>query len=101
MFNLSERPIERGSARRSRLRWKRPHLHEKRLSLGRFRWETYPGGRECSHEVSLRLYLELRDLWVGLYWEHNEFERWCFYLCLIPCLPLRIKFLRSWGGRFP
>jgi hypothetical protein len=72
----------------------------RRFFLGRWRWESQRLGRAVSHEVSASIYFEPRDLWVGLYWEHDEFERWCFYLCLLPCLPLRVKFRRSWGGRF-
>jgi len=82
------------------LRWTRPSFY-RNLCLSRITWETTPARGECSHEVSVRLLWEKRDLWIGLYWEHNEFERWCFYFVLIPTVVLRVKYLRSWGGRFP
>lgn len=37
---------------------------------------------------------EPRDLWIGLYWTpRHAGEGWWvdLYLCLLPCLPLRIK----------
>lgn len=80
-------------------RCKGPRFY-RNLCLGRLAWETYPQGRECSHEVSIRLLWELRDLWVGLFWQNDEYERWVFYFILIPTLVLRVKFRRSWGGRF-
>lgn len=77
-----------------------PGDNRRRVRLGRWNWERMRAGREVSHEITAQVCFEPRDLWVGLYWEHREFERWVFYLCLVPCLPLRIKFQRSHGGRF-
>lgn len=82
------------------IRWKRPYRFERRLCLGRWHWERWLSAHEVSHEISVWTYLEPQDLWIGLFWEHNEYERWCFYLCLLPMWVLRIKFRRSHGGRF-
>lgn len=45
--------------------------------------------------------LDLRDLWVGVYWDVEELQMECgpmdlvhkmlhIYVCLIPCLPIHI-----------
>ena len=71
-----------------------------RFALSRIYWQT-PNERGASgrlrHEVSIAVCWEPRDLWAGLFWEHNECERWVFYLCVLPCFPLRIKYRRHWG----
>jgi hypothetical protein len=44
-----------------------------------------------------RMYWEIRDLWVGCYWGFDRRGRmWklTVYLCLIPCLPLRLTWSR-------
>lgn len=47
-------------------------------------------------------YVELRDTWVGLYWDHKIqgwdggwWESWSFYLVLIPTIVLRMDVDRS------
>jgi hypothetical protein len=43
------------------------------------------------------MYWEIRDLWVGCYWDFDRRGRmWklTVYLCLIPCLPLRLTWSR-------
>ena len=44
------------------------------------------------------LLLEPRDLWVGLYWNkvENKSQRMDIYICIIPCLPLRISRYLTW-----
>lgn len=57
--------------------------------------------------LRIRLFFEPRDLWVGLYWNGPYFQhiedgygleppeqRIDFYLCLLPCLPLKFTFWR-------
>ena len=43
---------------------------------------------------SVRVLWEPRDLWIGIYWNHerhNGFitETLDIYVCLVPCLPIR------------
>lgn len=52
--------------------------------------------------IRLRILLEPRDMWLGLYWDHpvrgwdgGWWEGWEFYLCLLPCLPLLLTINRS------
>lgn len=47
--------------------------------------------------MKLDLFFEPRHLWIGIYWTiqrqyvGNRFDRWLLiYLCLIPCVPLRL-----------
>lgn len=57
--------------------------------------------RTCEVPPHLRLYdgtyckvqfqLELRDMWIGLFWRKTAF--WHFYICLVPCLPLHITWV--------
>ena len=82
------------------LRMIRPYRIPRRWYLARIRWENGPNTVEISHEITISLCFEPRDLCIGLYWDNNEFERWIFYLYFFPCLPLRVKFCRSHGGRF-
>ena len=47
----------------------------------------------CFREA--RVIFEKRDLWVGCYWDYQRRGRmWrlTVYLCLVPCLPLRLTF---------
>ena len=73
---------------------------ERRLVLTRIYWNTgawRPNGSTfCSHKLSISVCWKWQDLWVGLFIKP---ELWGFilYLCLIPCLPIRIHFKRSYG----
>lgn len=40
---------------------------------------------------------EPRDLWVGAYWDTSEYKSLILFICLIPCLPLRLHFKKSYG----
>ncbi|MFH5804723.1 hypothetical protein [Alienimonas sp. DA493] len=55
-----------------------------------------------SHKLSAALLWEPRDIWVGLYWTHRDGGGSRFlYVCLLPCLPLRVHLKTSYSGRFP
>lgn len=54
--------------------------------------------------VSIRIYWEPRDCWIGFYWTFTRGkcntidapvlhwdEEWHLYICLLPCLPLHIQ----------
>jgi hypothetical protein len=69
-------------------------------SFGWNRGEVGMGTGGYSRRVCLRLIWEPRDLWIGLYWEGNRND-WRAYLCLFPCLPIRLHVQRSFGGIFP
>jgi hypothetical protein len=57
-------------------------------------------GEAYSCRLSIRVLFEPRDLWLGAYWKrgYNDLQ---VYLCLLPMLPIRLHFQRSYGGRFP
>ena len=82
---------------------KRPNLipPERRLVLTRIYWNRgTPGdGKGYSTKVSLSLCFQWKMLWIGL---SVEPELWgCIvHLCLLPCLPIRIHWKRSYGGSF-
>jgi hypothetical protein len=47
--------------------------------------------------VAVALLWEWRDVWVGAYFDPQDFGtvvRWRLYLCLVPCLPVRVEFWR-------
>lgn len=87
-----------------RIQWL-PNLvpQERRVCLTRIRWETgaVGDGKGYSSKLSVSLILEPRDLWIGLFWEAKGTHERSWYLCLIPCLPIRFKLVRSFGGIFP
>lgn len=91
-----------------RIQWKPNFIKsEKRLCLTRIRWETgtVGDGKGYSSKLSISLMWEPRDMWVGLFWDKKVWttsvpER-TWYFCLIPCLPIRLKLVRAWGGIFP
>lgn len=75
---------------------------EKRLRL--FRWLFVRGigpgyGDDGNYSGSLSVAIEwkLADLWVGAFWK-PAFDGWQFWLCIVPCLPIRLHLKRSWGG---
>lgn len=48
------------------------------------------------HLREVAILVEVRDLWVGVYWDHqrrSQMWRLTIYVCLIPCLPIRL----TWG----
>jgi hypothetical protein len=44
------------------------------------------------YAVQFSLLWEPRDLWRGLYWDGTADGSYRVYLCLVPCLPIRIMF---------
>lgn len=57
--------------------------------------------------LSCRVYLEPRDLWVGVYWDYPKRvyvedgealdpieNRVYVHICLLPCIPIRLIFWR-------
>ena len=55
------------------------------------------GGRTPLHSFSACTIWEPRDLWIGLYWV-KESEGLILFLCLLPCLPLRLHFKKKFGA---
>lgn len=44
---------------------------------------------------SARLFIEPRDVWVGVYWTRTAEGGLDVYLCVVPCLPLRLRWARE------
>jgi hypothetical protein len=42
--------------------------------------------------VRVRILFEPRDLWFGVYWTRATYSRLLVYVCLLPCLPIRLEF---------
>jgi hypothetical protein len=74
---------------------------ERRLCLTRICWNTGKVGNGVgySSKLSVSVIFEPRDIWVGVWWDRKGDTR-SVYVCLIPCLPIRFKLIRSYGGRF-
>lgn len=87
-----------------RCRWiGRYSKYEKLLRLVRFLWCRGQGpgigGRgNYSAKLSVAIELKLADFWVGAFWKTKRDESW-LWICVIPCVPLRIHYQRSYGGR--
>lgn len=98
-----ERPLHRLVRGHARVQWI-PNLvrYENRICLTRIRWErgTVGDGKGYSSKLSVSLIWEPRDIWIGLYWDTSVNAK-VWYLCLLPCLPIRFKLVKSWGGIFP
>ncbi len=69
-------------------------------SFGWNRGTVGDGSGGYSRRVSLRLLFEPRDLWIGVYWEGSKND-YRVFVCLLPCLPIRVHVQRSFGGIFP
>ena len=92
--------------RRWAVQW-RPNLirEERRLVLARLYWDTGTWHEQpsqttfCSHKLSVSICFHWRKMWLG---GEYKSELWGFilYLCLLPCLPLRVHLKRSYGGSF-
>lgn len=81
-----------------------PRLWGNELQLFRAHWTRGDWLDGCGYgaALSLKIIWEPRDLWIGVYWTTDS--RWrdnrIVYLCLLPCLPIRLHYQRSYGGRF-
>jgi hypothetical protein len=75
---------------------------ERRICLTRIRWERgiVGDGQGYSCKLSLGVKFEPRDTYVGLAWFGGS-SGWLAHVCVLPCLPLRVNFVKSYGGRFP
>ena len=86
-----------------KIQW-RPNwiLEERRLCLTRLKWNcgTVGDGKGYSVKLSISLKWEPRDMWIGLFWCRKFYMHWFAWIVLIPCLPIRIHYQRSHGGRF-
>lgn len=80
------------------------------LHIARFTWQTrryrrrvgpVPIGVAVSRKLSFKIQLVPQDLWVGLFWKKDGHQSWTWYLCLLPCLPIRLKLKSSCSGLFP
>src|SRR4051794_10057978 len=84
-----------------------PQTGQKRICFSRIRWESgVPGdGVGHSNKLSISVCWKPQDLWVGAYFEgpkhQSSSDRFTLYVCIIPCLPIRIKHVRSYGGIIP
>lgn len=58
-----------------------------------------PNDYHFGFKISTSIVFEPRDLWVGAYWRRESGE-FFLYLCVIPMMPIRFHFKRSYGGRF-
>lgn len=75
---------------------------EKRICLARLRFESKDDkDRTVSTKWSLSVCWKPGDAWIGAFWKRDS--QWDFFLwiCLLPCLPVRIHQVRSWGGIVP
>jgi hypothetical protein len=74
----------------------------KEIAVHRSYWNrgVVGGGKGYSTKVSVKLIWEPRDLWIGVYWQRDSVDDLIVYICLLPMLPVRLHWVRSWGGRF-
>jgi hypothetical protein len=74
----------------------------RQLACVRFSWGSVYVQKKLSSskEISIKLLWEPRDLWIGLFWAKSDLYHRMWYICFIPCLPIRIHFKRSYGGNF-
>lgn len=101
----NNRPERAGGAANLRIKWK-PNFFpsERRIVLTRIRWENGPVGVPnggSSNKLSVSLCFVPQDLWIGAFWKRESDASCILWICLLPCLPIRIHLVRSWGGVFP
>lgn len=82
-------------------KWPNYIRNERRLCLTRIKWNRgTPGdGKGWSSKLSISIQFVPRDMWLGLFTKKELFA-WTAWLCLIPCFPVRIRKVVSYGGRF-
>jgi hypothetical protein len=81
-------------------------LQQRRICLTRLRWErgVVGDGHGYSAKLSISLCWKLQDMWIGVFWRRhdcNPTNGWLAWFCLLPCLPIRLSYQRSYGGTFP
>lgn len=83
---------------------------ENRICLTRIRWESMKRCNtgqfmQASHKLSISLCWKWEDLWIGAFWQGPKFaeagDRFTLWICLLPCLPIRLKLIRTFGGIIP
>lgn len=74
---------------------------QRRLELFRLYWNGKQIGDRAGYRRMLGVSIGLAwcDLWVGLFYRW-DFASLIFYLCLLPCLPIRIEWAQG-GLRIP
>ena len=77
-----------------------PRLYGNELQLVRLYFER----GKTDNKFSAKIIWEPRDLWIGVYWDTSRLgdalSAVRIYICVIPCLPIRLHWKRSWGGKF-
>ena len=73
-----------------------------RLCTWRATWNrgTVGNGHRYGAELSVGLVWEPRNLWVGVHWQKDRTNAhgMFVFICLLPCLPIRIHYHRFYGG---
>jgi hypothetical protein len=69
--------------------------------LGWLMWDkgTVGDGDGYSNQVSVSFGFAWYDLWLGAYLKPETFG-WIIFVCLVPCLPIRIHWQWSYAGRY-
>lgn len=75
---------------------------ERRICLTRIRWDrgVVGDGMGYSSKLSVSLCWKWQGLWIGLFIKSRVYG-WYAWVCLLPCLPIRFSYQRSYGGVFP
>ena len=64
-----------------------------RLCLARFL------SNDQTTKFSISVAWEPRDIWVGMYWDAQPYDLFV-YVCVVPLIPIRLHWKRSYSGRF-
>lgn len=85
-----------------KIQWK-PNLisKENRICLTRICWNhgIVGDGVGYSRKISISICWKLQDFWVGAFWLRGHYELFT-WICFIPCVPIRIHSMTSYGGSF-
>lgn len=52
-------------------------------------------------DINLTIKLDLRDLWVGVYWHFSKsiesaYRSLDIYVCIVPAIPIHLRFELGW-----